>query len=567
MFGTHAFGEAMFADQADRDMSIPFSLHTPWILQVRTREGVMLHRLDGWFNCQEERKINQPGTLSFSIPLEHPAVQTGELAGPNEIWTVDGAGIVQHKYVIQEERARLDLSGNTYNIRASGYLKFLADERGNMPLSGAVDVEDVINQVIIQFDGTPEITKGFLEPAIASAAVDLGDVNFQSLLSVLNTVRKSGIGGWFEVDNERSINWRSLTTAFPEQVFQLPDNLTGYEEKTQRGEIFNRVFATGRVVGTGNDKTKVELPAPGYVQDQTSIDTYGRRSKTLSSPIIATQAQLTAFAQSFLDDHKDPPVQRTLPSIDLSQLQQDPDNATTRIDSVVRLSAPVTLKPPVEIPGSPVPFNVNIVGFTRTLDDPLAVTIEFDEEEVDIFRRLVQAIQEEGPTNILNVINQDVEDLWQSLNQNIDDILQIIDDLDIPDTFLDLDDTPGSYSAGAIYQANVAENGLSALNLGSPGDILHVGSAGNALGYLGIGGAGQLLTPNTEEDELEWVDSPYVPLVTGANQAALGTPAQVSFGLITASGDNRFMFWDADAVVSQVNNAWRDVNSYGKGAE
>lgn len=455
----------MFADQAYRDMSIPFSTHMPWVLQVRTRDGVMLHRLDGWFNCQEERKINQPGTLSFSMPLEHPAVATGDLAGPNEIWTVDGAGIVQHKYVIQEERARLDLHGNTYNIRASGYLKFLADERGNMPLSGAVDVEDVINQIVIQFDGTPAITKGYLEPSIASAAVDIGDANFQSLLSVMNSVRKSGIGGWFEVDNERAINWRSLSTAFHEQVFQLADNLTGYEEKTQRSEIFNRIFATGRVVGTGLDKTIVQLPSPGYVEDATSIATYGRRSKTLSSPIIATQTQLLALAQNFLDDHKEPPVQRTLPAIDLSQLQQDPDNTTLRIESVVRLGAPVTLKPPSEIPGSPVPFNVNVVGFTRKLDDPLAVTLEFNEEEIDLFRRLVHAIQVEGPTNITNVINQDIENLWQSLGGVVDDFQDLIDEIEIPDipvTFVELEDTPSAYTDAAkqVVTVNNGETGV-----------------------------------------------------------------------------------------------------------
>lgn len=452
----------MFAEQSYRDMSIPFSTHTPWTLQVRTRDGVMLHRLDGWFNCQEERKINQPGTLSFSMPLEHPVVATGDLSGPNEIWTVDGAGIVQHKYVIQEERARLDLHGNTYNIRAAGYLKFLSDQRSNIPLSGAINVENVVNTIVAKFEGTPPITKGFIEPSIASAAVDAGDANVQSLLSVLNSVRKSGIGGWFELDNERAINWRNLSTAFPEQVFQLADNLTGYEEKTQRGEIFNRIFATGGVVGPGNDKRILELGSPGYIEDAASIATYGRRAKTINNWWIKRQGQLDAFAQNYLNEHKNPPVQRTLPAIDLSQLQQDPDDTTTRIESVVRLGAPVTLKPPSEIPGSPAPFNVNVVGFTRKLDDPLAVTIEFDEEEIDIFRRLVEAIQVEGPTNILNVITQDVEDLWQAIRTVVSDFEDLIDELELPDTFLDLDDTPSAYTdaGGQIVTVNSGETGV-----------------------------------------------------------------------------------------------------------
>lgn len=532
MFGTAAFGEAMFAEQSDRDMSLPFSTHTPWILQVRTRAGVMLHRLDGWFNCQEHRRLNQPGTLSFSIPLEHPVVATGDLAGPNEIWTVDGAGIVQHKYYIQEERARLDVQGNTYNIRATGYLKFLSDETFSISLADAVTVEDAVDAIVAQFGGTPPITKGYLEPVIAQSGVDLGDASFQSLLSVLNTIRESGVGGWFEVDNEREINWRTLRKTFPEQIFQLPDNLMGYEEKTQRGEIFNRIFATGGVVGTGTNKFVLQLDSPGYLEDAASISTYDRRTKLISNPTIRTLAQLTGFAQNFLDQHKDPPVQRTLPSIDLSMLQQDPDNLTVRVDSIVRLGATATLKPPVEIPGSPVPFNANVFGFARTLDDPLSVTIEFDEEEVDIFRML--AIAPGGDTNTTNITNQfgqDIEDLWQEFGNLV-----------IPDEYTDLNDTPSL--------------------LGNGGELQQVNEAGNALEGLPIGdNAGMRLTPNTGGTALEWVN--FIQY-TGANKAALGTPPIPALGMIDTAGDNRLMWWDAEAVANENSDNWRDVTSFGK---
>lgn len=557
MFGTAAFGESMFAEQAYRDMSIPFATHVPWIVQVRTRFGVMLHRLDGWFNAQEQKRINQPATFSLSIPLEHPVVGTGDLAAPNEIWILNGSSEVVSKYMIREETKRLDIRGNTYEIRGNGYLKTLAEERATSAVDLAETVEDVVDAVISAYDGTPAITKGFIEPAIANAAVDLGEGNRQSLLSVLNSVRAAGIGGWFELDDERRLNWRNLDTAFPEQVFQLPSNLQAYEEKTRQGDVFNRIYATGGVVaidvGVPTDRTIITLPAPGYVEDAASIATYGRRVHQISDVRVRTQVQLIAIATAFLNDHKDPPVQRTLPAIDLSRLQQD--SATEPIQSVVRLGASVFMKPPVEIPGSPAPFVVIVTGYTRKLDTPLDAKIEFGEEEIDLFRRLVQAIQVEGNTNITNIINQDTEDLWQAFN-----------DLELIETFLDLDDTPSSYSAGAIYQANPAENALVALNIGGAGDILQVKTSENAVEYLGLGTVGQLLTPNSEEDEIEWVDSPYIPLVTGGTKGALGTPSQVSFGLITTGGDNRFMFWDAEAVASQDNADWRDVNSYGKAA-
>lgn len=577
MFGTAAFGEAMFAEQAYRDMSIQSSVHTPWVIHVRTRFGVLLHRLDGWFNAQEKQRINQPGTFSLSMPLEHPVVKTGDLAAPNEIWILDDTSHVISKYQIREEKMRLDLRGNTYEIRGTTYLKSLSEERVTASIDSAETVEDVVDAVISAFSGTPAITKGFIEPAIGNAAVDLGDGNRQSLLSLLNNVRLANIGGWFEIDIERRLNWRSLDTTFPEQVFQLPSNLNAYEEKTRDGDVFNRIYATGGVIITGadpNDRLIISLPAPGYIEDAASIATYGRRTHAISDVTVRTQVHLIALATAFLADHKDPPIQRTLPAIDLSKLQQESGSTDEPIESVVRLGAPVILKPPVEIPGSPVPFASVVTGYSRKLDTPLDVTIEFGAEEIDIFRRLVQSIQVEGPTNITNIFNQDVEDLWQALD-------------DAPGTFLELGDTPGAYSAGAIYQANPAEDELVALNLGGVGGILYVNFAGNALdylglgsaggilqvnsgetalAYLGIGNAGQLLTPNSGEDALVWADDPYVPLVTGATKAALGTPSQISFGLITASGDNRLMIWDAEAVTSQANNKWRDVNSYGKAA-
>lgn len=546
MFGTAAFGEAMFAEQSYRDMSLPFSTHTPWILQVRTSEGEMLHRLDGWYDCREQRKLNQPGTLSFSIPLEHPVVETGDLAGPNEIWTVDGSGIVQHKYYIQEEHTRLNVRSNTYSITASGYLKFLSEQRPHITLSAVETIGDLVTAIVGSYDGTPAITEGFVAPAIAAAALDLEDGRHQSLLSLMNTVRKSGIGGWFELDNERALNWYDLKTTFSEQVLQLPSNLEGYEEKTQRGEIFNRVWATGGVIGPGNDKTILRLDAPGYLEDATSIATYGRRSKLLSRQTIRKLSQLTSFAQNFLDDHKNPPVKRTLPVIDLSMLQQDPDNLTTRIESIVRLGTPVTLKPPVEIPGSPVPFNVNVFGFTRKLDNPLEVTIEFNEEEVDIFRMLVSSDGDQNIyiTNTFNQYDQVFEDLWQALNDGLIDLQNVIDALVFPEFYVDLGDTPNAFGAGGeIHQVNTAGNALTALVMGA--------------------NEGMRLTPNSGVTALEWVN--FIQY-TGASKGALGTPPIPALGLITSSGDNRLMLWDADAVVSANSDNWRDVTSFGKKA-
>ncbi len=186
---------------------------------------------------------------------------------------------------------------------------------------------------------------------------------------------------------------------------------------------------------------------------------------------------------------------------------------------------------------------MNVVGFTRKLDDPLAVTIEFDEEEVDIFRMLAAVLgdsdEEGGPggdtTNVYNEFLEEFEELWQALNALV-----------IPDKYTDLSDTPSS--------------------LGDGGEIHQVNAAGSALAALVLGAnQGMRLSPNSEGDAIEWVNQIQY---TGADKAALGTPPVPAFGLITTTGDNRLMFWDKEAAdeATPDTDDWRDVASYGKTA-
>lgn len=541
------------------------------MLQVRTVAGALVHRLEGWFDAQWVDKLNQPHTLRFSLSLDNPAVPDGSLESPNEIWLYNGAHELLRKFIIQETEYHIEDGAFACVVDCADHLAQLADEANDVTGSTSTrTVRQIVQSILDAQTNSRPIRMGNIVPAIADATRIVEDSEGDSLLSMLNSLREMDIGGRFMVDLNRRLNWYTMTTNNAGLVFSLQNNLAGYTERRKHRRVYNEIFVKGM---RKPDNTYVGVTG-GSVESTASQAIYGTRPFTIRSKKIKTADAATKIATKFLNDHAFPPIDRTLPAVDLETLKRGTVLTDEEIDNEVWVGRAVKLRIPPLVPVASYmndTTTLNIVGITRDLVEWAKVTIEFGINDDDFFKDLADrerdtseaAEEPEGPLNInpetypaeIEIAHTDLEDCAATIGD--EGQVVVVNATGDAHTY-----TTGG-TAGQALKRNVANTGLEWGNAG----ILSV----EDLSDLGVPTDAQLgeVTDDSPNNGLHFFPSEgdsnddhlmVVLLKRASNKTGLGTPTGFCLGWVTTAGAE-YGLWQFPPNGS-ANSDWQPVNLY-----
>jgi len=183
-------------------------------------------------------------------------------------------------------------------------------------------IDGIVDDLLALQGLTPAITKGTISNSIKNLTRSI-QIDGDSILRALYRLRDT-VGGYIEVDNDRQLNWLDSIGEDKGQQIRYRKNLKGIERDINYDELANRIYAYGE--GEGDVRIKLsdaEGQEEDYVEDAGSQATWGGvYPKVIIDKTITHPDTLLAWAQLYLEDHKDPPISYRVDTVDLSQSQE-----------------------------------------------------------------------------------------------------------------------------------------------------------------------------------------------------------------------------------------------------
>ena len=188
-------------------------------------------------------------------------------------------------------------------------------------LAESKTIDAIVDDLLAMQILTPAITKGTISNSIKnltrSIQVD-GDTILRALMRLRDTV-----GGYIEVDNDHELNWLDSIGEDKGQQIRYRKNLKGIEREIDYSKLFNRIYA----YGAGEGDARIELTAPGYVEDVASQGAPpggwgGIYPAIFVDRSITHPDTLLAWANLLLGDYKNPPIYYRIDTVDLSQSEE-----------------------------------------------------------------------------------------------------------------------------------------------------------------------------------------------------------------------------------------------------
>ncbi|MDD4873403.1 MAG: phage tail protein [Dehalococcoidales bacterium] len=233
-----------------------------YTLEIRDSSGNLLAILENAYDRVYTQRVNEPQSLTFSIPAEDDKVSG--LAKPNQIWLRDySTGTLIKKFVITR-LVKKDSGNCTYQVECKGYLsKLLKAVVQSYSPSGKTPTE--ILTALLAYQTLDTITLG---------TVDItGTYSFSwsntTVLACLNDCLNVW-GGYFDVDNDNELTWLDDIGSDVGQQIRYKKNLIDVEEETDYEGQNGRLYPSGSGGIVLSDKSVVM-----EVADQSEDATYG----------------------------------------------------------------------------------------------------------------------------------------------------------------------------------------------------------------------------------------------------------------------------------------------------
>ena len=184
-------------------------------------------------------------------------------------------------------------------------------------LAESKTIDAIVDDLLAMQILTPAITKGTISNSIKdltrSIQVD-GDTILRALMRLRDTV-----GGYIEVDNDRELNWLDSIGEDKGQQIRYRKNLKGIERDMDYSSLVNRLYAYGASEG----EARIELTAPGYVEDEASQTEWGGiYVGTKVDRSITHPDTLLAWANLKLAETKNPIIAYRVDTVDLSKSEE-----------------------------------------------------------------------------------------------------------------------------------------------------------------------------------------------------------------------------------------------------
>lgn len=290
-------------------------------LQIYDKDLKRIAYIDNALAIGYELQLNSLWTASFSLPAKD---QKNEYCLPlNYVEIFDGAERVELFRIIGEDFTRSDNATTVYNCEHV-LATLLNDVLFQYHQIGGVGVytDDVLAYILGE-----QTTENW---QLATCEFDRQfEYSFENenLLSALFAVPKA-----FDAD----YMWSWDTTSYPWQLslvelsttqkseIRYGKNLTTIKKVKDATTIANRIYALG--YGEGVNQLTIKSETTGgvaYVEDSTSISTYGLCPTILVDTRFENAATLKAYAERILSEKKDPYISYEISAIDLHRLTGD----------------------------------------------------------------------------------------------------------------------------------------------------------------------------------------------------------------------------------------------------
>jgi hypothetical protein len=405
-----------------------YSPDQPYILHLRDSSDVYLRKIEGWYNGSWAEKVNDPGKLNFTIPLDGTLAGTGDLVYPNRVWLYDARLRLMRRFVILKTRASANTG--TLKVECVGLAYLLKQETvgANTTTGTSTAMRDFLNDLLSSQVNANPIGLGYIAPKYANSLVVRGVKTDKSIWGLLMALWKQ-FGGIFAIDPEGRLSWYDDAVGNPQHVMTLYEDIETFEEIVDSATVINRVIAKGNIAYDSGTLTHdcVRLPSV-YVEDTDSQAIYGIRTKRFKIN-VESQVELILQATRILNQLKTPQITRNVSAIDLARVQLDPENPIVPNQEYIWAGGKVKIIPPANVPNA-TPFSVMILSVTRSLDKFLSVKFTVGQgaqpdspsgrrilnSDTEFFDILAEELDDDTGEDYLEVLYQEDEWLWEAID-------------------------------------------------------------------------------------------------------------------------------------------------------
>jgi len=333
-----------------------------------------------FYGSQFSAKLNEPMQLQFSTPANWPienvwdgnfpfsapdyTFRDGYLRAPYILKVYRGTSTDPWKIFRIVRDNRIDAAGGTIIIDAMDPLCQL----GQTPAADYFEnktAQEMIEDWLGYQTITPAITLGNIWSFLGTKTLSFKSRG-GTVLKLLRDLQ-SIIGGYFYVDTDFKLNWKTPVSYVDERALFLTGDINNIQQNRDDSSVINYLTVYWKGISV-------------TAQDATSQSTYGVRKgemmvyKELGGDTPSSwTSELTTYANDMLDQYKEPRLVRTLQSADLGNIHED----FAIWGSLVRPGTKVKIITPDDF------LECIICGVTGSLNDPTKLTLSVTDPSVD----------------------------------------------------------------------------------------------------------------------------------------------------------------------------------------
>lgn len=345
MFGRSRFGDVQFGGPAETGYTAVLANVPRYRLVLFDSDAsTVLYYLTSPISATWFRRVSEASQIKLQYPVGATGYASLEIGHWIKIY--DETENVLDAFRITE-RTRYH-GQNMIDVTGEGPLAGLADQFVNEKIyldSENWTVQGVVNDLLgDQESPAVELSLQYINESLGDQ--DIGERTYrrQSILEIISALVKE-FGGYLLCDADGGIRWYSTSkdwryaaysypiTAQPKHYLRTGKDLLSATVRENRNQMANRLYAIGAW-------ETVHLDAPGYIDDATSIASYGLIPRFVQNTECKTAAELAKWAQHVLDWSKYPRLEIDIEAIDLTQRPESTDYRHIHIGHIIHCNIP-----------------------------------------------------------------------------------------------------------------------------------------------------------------------------------------------------------------------------------
>jgi hypothetical protein len=279
---------------------------TSYDIEVRDNNGLLLYRIVDIEAATLDQQVNNPAAASLTCPMS-PSIEAAlsSIQRPNQLWVWKNGELFFTGNMSLIDIAHSSLE--SVRIDSLDWMNQLKDEFVEY-YDASDTVDDHVEAFLAEQVDTRPVLLGTIEPALSRDITIERDTIYNALMSMRDTA-----GGYMVVDPYRKLHWYWTLSASTGQQIRYKKNLVGITKAIDWMNFGNRLY----IYGDGVDLTDAGY-ATTYIEDDTSIDTYGLVIRKIYKQSFASAATMLEFAYLKIQEMAFPRITYT---VDIANLE------------------------------------------------------------------------------------------------------------------------------------------------------------------------------------------------------------------------------------------------------